>query len=162
MATGEQKGQFLYQQLLEKERKQEEENKTPLPDLIISADTIVVHPSGEILEKPQDESHALEMLRSLNGFPHQVITGVSFLRPSSPTPLTFCETTQVYLGPVSEETLLSYTASGEWEGRAGGYAIQGLGGSLIQKIEGCYYNVVGLPLHKLGKELIDYLTKPIS
>lgn len=98
---------------------------------------------GRIYAKPTGSDHALEMLRSLAGRTHTVISGLCLLGPQ----LERVEEvrTQVTFRPVTESELEGYVAAGEWEGRAGAYAIQGVTGSLVERIDGDYLNVVGLP-----------------
>lgn len=102
-----------------------------------------VHLDGRIYAKASDAHHALDMLRSLSGRTHTVISGLCLLGPG----LERVEEaqTEVTFRPVSESELGDYVAAGEWEGRAGAYAIQGVTGSLVERIDGDYLNVVGLP-----------------
>ncbi|EFJ40081.1 hypothetical protein VOLCADRAFT_69999 [Volvox carteri f. nagariensis] len=127
----------------------------PLVDLIISADT-VVEADGVILEKPDDEEHAVRLISSLSGRDHQVHTGVSLVLPGEPDPATgqppfirsFFVTTDVTFAQLSSETIQAYVASGEPFGKAGAYGIQGLAGSFVVGLRGCFYNVVGFPVHR--------------
>ncbi len=119
-------------------------------DQTLGADTIVVV-DASILGKPIDESGAVRMLRLLSGREHRVITGVCLLTPSqeSGKPVqedTRIETTRVTMRPLTEEEIADYVAHGEPMDKAGAYAIQGLASRWIPKIEGCYFNVVGLPV----------------
>ncbi len=115
--------------------------------LLITADTIVVL-DGEIMGKPGSEDDALEMLTRLSGRCHEVITAVC-LRTRAGGCEVEDETTRVYFRPLSKEEILSYIASGEPADKAGAYGIQGQGGLLIERIEGCFFNVVGLPISRL-------------
>ena len=121
-------------------------------DLTLGVDTTVVL-DGRVYGKPADRDDAGRMLRELAGRTHQVVSGLCLLADgwealeSESTAVTFRE-----LGPDAVER---YLASGEWEGRAGAYAIQGLGGRLVERIEGDYLNVVGLP----GALLVSLLEK---
>lgn len=118
------------------------------PALILAADTIVVK-DGEIMGKPCDREDAVEMLRRLSGGEHQVITGVCLIDVAGRRELVDSEVTTVYFRQLSELEISRYVDSGEPFDKAGGYGIQGLGGVLVSRIEGCFYNVVGLPLSKL-------------
>ncbi len=116
--------------------------------LVISSDTTVALGS-EIFGKPKDDDDALRMLRALSGHTHSVYTGLAiFWRGRS---LCSCDCTQVTFRELSPQSLKSYTATGEPRGKAGAYAIQGLGGLMIQSIHGDYSTVVGLPLCLLGR-----------
>jgi len=119
-------------------------------DVVLGADTVVVA-DGEILGKPADEADARRMLRLLSGREHQVITGIC-LRTVQHTVLD-SESTSVRFVPLSEEEIADYVASGEPADKAGAYAIQGLASKFIDRLEGCYSNVVGLPLALLYKHL---------
>lgn len=131
-----------------------------LPSVIIAADTIV-EIDGRILEKPADEEGAFAMLSDLSGRKHKVYSGVAILLPTAIDPVvgrppllrSFHETTEVEFGQLSEKEIRAYIATGEPMDKAGGYGIQGLGGCLVKSINGCYFNVMGLPLHRLSKEL---------
>ncbi len=124
--------------------------------LIISADTVVVSPSGTILEKPADAKSATEMLSSLSGNDHHVITGVALLSNSRGN-VTFEETTRVSFSCLSQDDIAAYVASGEPFDKAGGYGIQTAAGSFVCRIDGDYWNVVGLPQNRLCRELQAYL-----
>lgn len=114
--------------------------------LVIAADTIVVL-DGQVMGKPLDEEDARHKLSRLSGRSHEVITAVCVGTGEE------CEledeTTRVYFRPLSEEEIRAYIASGEPADKAGAYGIQGRGGLLVDRIEGCYFNVVGLPLSRL-------------
>ena len=115
---------------------------------IIGADT-AVELDGEIFGKPRDAADAREMLSYLSGRTHYVLTGVCVLR--LPDGVTQCgvETTAVTFAPLDQKEIDTYVASGEPLDKAGGYAIQGRAARYIPRIEGCYFNVVGLPLARL-------------
>jgi septum formation protein len=119
-------------------------------DVVLGADTVVVA-DGEILGKPADQADARRMLRLLSGREHQVITGIC-LRTVQHAVLD-SESTSVRFVPLSEEEIADYVASGEPADKAGAYAIQGLASKFIDRLEGCYSNVVGLPLALLYKHL---------
>lgn len=109
---------------------------------VLGIDTIVVC-DGELLGKPASEAEAEAMLERLGGTTHEVVSGLCLRTPAWEE--TGRELTRVTFRPLTARDLAHYVASAEWEGRAGGYAIQGLGGSLVERIEGDYLNVVGLP-----------------
>jgi septum formation protein len=110
--------------------------------LTLGVDTAVVL-DGRIYGKPVDRNDAARMLRDLSGRTHVVASGLCLL--GAELELVEHELTDVTFREVTSEMLGSYLESGEWEGRAGAYAIQGLGGRLVERIEGDYLNVVGLP-----------------
>ena len=114
---------------------------------IIGADTVVVI-GNEILGKPSAAANAREMLRRLSGKTHDVYTGLAVLQGNG-SAQTAVEKTRVTFEPLSEEEIENYIASGEPFDKAGAYAIQGRGGKFISRIEGCYFNVMGLPLARL-------------
>ena len=118
------------------------------PLLILGADTTVVAPNGEILLKPEDDADAARMLRLLSGGTHQVITGVALV--SRGTTEAGAEITGVTVRDLSEDDIAAYIASGEPQGKAGAYAIQGRFGRYVPRVEGCYFNVVGLPLVRVA------------
>ena len=113
--------------------------------LVLGADTVVAI-NGEILEKPVDAADAARMLRTLSGHTHRVITGVCLVRAPEAILAWTHETTAVTFKNLSEEEIGSYVESGEPFDKAGGYAIQGLASRFVPRIEGCYFNVVGLPI----------------
>lgn len=114
--------------------------------LLIAADTIVVL-DGQVMGKPGSKDDALEMLTQLSGRCHEVITAIC-IRTAGGCEVED-ETTRVYFRHLSEEEIRAYVASGEPADKAGAYGIQGRGGLLVQRIEGCYFNVVGLPMSRL-------------
>ncbi len=118
--------------------------------LIIAADT-VVSAGGEILGKPKDETDALRMLSLLQGSRHQVYTGVALFSPRGSR--VFCERTDVEIAPMTQAQIREYIASGEPLDKAGAYGIQGSFAAYVRRIEGDYYNVVGLPLSRLVYEI---------
>ncbi len=117
---------------------------------VVAADTVVVA-GGRILGKPTDRDDALSMLKLLNGSVHHVYTGVTAVCPRGSE--TEAEVTEVAFRRLSEEALTAYAESGEGDDKAGAYAIQGRGALMIEAIRGDYFNVVGLPLCRLGKML---------
>ncbi len=122
------------------------------PAIVIAADTVVVL-EGQILGKPRSTDDARRMLEKLSGRTHSVVTGVSLIRLPDVERSTFVETTLVHFHRLPANEITRYLASGEPLDKAGAYAIQGRAGRYIPRIEGCYYNVVGLPLARLLKEL---------
>jgi len=114
--------------------------------ITIGADTIVCV-DGRILGKPIDEQDAAGMLHLLSGRSHQVYTGLALVADSGRC--SAYEVTQVRMAALSQATIDTYTASGEPLDKAGAYGIQGRAGRFIESVEGCYYNVVGLPLARL-------------
>jgi septum formation protein len=113
--------------------------------LVIGADTIVVL-DGDILGKPADDMDAARMLRRLSGREHHVITGIALVNAANGSVLRRDVVSNVRVKPLSDDEIAAYVATGEPRDKAGAYGIQGLGGSLIAGFEGCYNNVVGLPL----------------
>jgi septum formation protein len=109
---------------------------------VLGVDTIVLC-DDEVIGKPRDATDAERMLETLAGKTHQVISGLCLRTPAWEE--LHRETTRVTFRELTPRDLAHYLAGGEWEGRAGAYAIQGLGGSLVERIEGDYLNVVGLP-----------------
>jgi len=124
------------------------------PAIIIAADTVVVL-EGAILGKPRTSEDARQMLEKLSGRTHSVLTGVALIRLPDVERREFIESTQVHFASISKDEIVKYLSSGEPFDKAGAYAIQGLAGRYIPRIEGCYFNVVGLPLARLCKELAE-------
>ena len=116
--------------------------------IIVGADT-AVELGGEILGKPRDSAHAREMLARLSASTHHVHTGIFLLRLPGNATRAAVENSAVTFAPLSEKEIDTYVASGEPMGKAGAYAIQGIAGRYIPRIEGCYFNVVGLPLARV-------------
>lgn len=126
-------------------------------DIILAADTVVVI-GGEILGKPQDAADAVRMLERLAGREHEVITGVCFRRGRE---LVYDRAvTRVWFAPLTRGEIEQYVASGEPKDKAGAYAIQGLAAEFVQRIEGSYTNVVGLPVELVTKYLADLAARP--
>jgi len=124
------------------------------PAIVIAADTIVTI-DGHILGKPRSSDHARRMLERLSGRTHSVVTGVALIRLPDADRRTFVETTQVHFAALSSEEITRYLSTGEPQDKAGAYAIQGRAGRYISRIEGCYFNVVGLPLARLQHYLTE-------
>jgi septum formation protein len=119
---------------------------------VLGVDTAVVL-DGRVFGKPKDATDAERMLEELSGATHQVISGLCLLTPGWAE--VEHETTSVTFRELSPRELGIYVAAGEWEGRAGGYAIQGRGAALARDIDGDYFNVVGLPVALLVRLLAE-------
>lgn len=120
--------------------------------VIVGSDTIVVL-DDKVLGKPVDEQDSRVMLGLLQGKTHQAYTGVACIGPPEGKILVEHRVTSVTMRALSEEEISAYIATGEPADKAGSYAIQGLGATMVEKIEGCYFNVVGLPLSLLERML---------
>ena len=121
---------------------------TAPPAIVLGADTEVVL-DGRLLGKPQDAADAARMLRALRDREHQVITGLAVVAAGpdlDPAPETAAVTTRVRMAAYDEAAILAYVATGEPLDKAGAYAVQGLGSRLVVAVDGCFTNVVGLPL----------------
>lgn len=122
-------------------------------EILITSDTVVVN-EGKILGKPKDKIEAFEMLQSLLGKSHKVITGVCL--HSTEKNISFAETTTVYFSDLTDSEINYYIDNYKPFDKAGAYGIQEwIGAIAINKIEGCYYNVMGLPVHKIYRALQD-------
>jgi len=124
--------------------------------IVIGADTAIVvdGPDGfAVLGKPASADDARAMLRRLSGRTHRVITGLALIRLPDGAVRTGRATTQVSFAPLSEQEIEEYVASGEPFDKAGAYAIQGRAGRYVTRIEGCYFNVMGLPLSQVYRLL---------
>ena len=119
---------------------------------VLGVDTAVTL-GGKIYGKPRNAEDAASMLERLAGKPHMVVSGLALLTPG--WEVVEHEATRVLFRTLTPRDVAVYAASGEWEGRAGGYAIQGLGASLVEEIEGDYLNVVGLPVSLLVRLLAE-------
>jgi septum formation protein len=122
------------------------------PAIVIAADT-VVSLEGQILGKPRSTDEARFMLERLSGRAHTVLTGVALVRLPDVERRSFVESTLVHFAPLQEDDIAQYLATDEPYDKAGAYAIQGRAGRYIPRIDGCYFNVVGLPLAHLMQEL---------
>jgi septum formation protein len=122
------------------------------PAIVLAADTIVVL-DDKILCKPSSIEDARHMLQQLSGRTHSVLTGVALIRLPDGERRQFIESTLVHFRPVTDQEISSYLATEEPLDKAGAYAIQGQAGRYIPRIEGCYFNVVGLPLSRVLTEL---------
>ena len=152
---GELRGDYVRRLALSKARAAANESGEVGDCLFIGADTIVVA-GDEILGKPTSEADARRMLRLLSGAVHEVHTGLAVVRRPGVMEGIIDETTRVTFAPLSDEEIESYIATGEPFDKAGAYAIQGIAGRYITRIDGCYFNVVGLPLARLWSLLCDF------
>ncbi|KIW28703.1 septum formation protein Maf [Cladophialophora immunda] len=160
LATATQKALAVYKQEVNNEQKGE-------PGLIIAADTIVVSSVGDILEKPMSEAHHIAMLKSLrDSGMHKVYTAVCVVTPleSARDPgyaieTATEETTVKFDSEVTDELLLAYVRTREGADKAGGYGIQGTGAVLVERIDGSFDNVVGLPLRTTLKLIEKIMQK---
>ncbi|KAF8984391.1 hypothetical protein BGZ46_008142 [Entomortierella lignicola] len=133
------------------------------PDLVIGADTVVAYDS-KILEKPRSVQDAIDMLTSLSGSTHMVYTGVTLIAPPTdgsdkPRIVTDVEATEVKMQVLSQELIEAYVNTGEPMDKAGAYGYQTTGGLLVKGINGCSWNVIGLPASKLFFMLQDFTTQ---
>jgi len=119
---------------------------------VLGVDT-AVHLDGRVFAKPAGPEEAEQMLDALGGHTHEVVSGLCLRTPG--WEVVEHDVTRVTFRPLTPRDLASYVAAGEWEGRAGAYAIQGLGGSLVERVEGDYLNVVGLPAALLVRLLSE-------
>ena len=128
-------------------------------DVVIAADTIVVC-EGKVLGKPQDAAQAKAMLRLLSGRDHQVMTGCTVLTEKDC--VTFTEVTDLHFRPLTEKEIETYVASGEPMDKAGAYGIQGGAALFCQRMNGDYYNVMGLPVCRLWETLVSLLPEEME
>jgi septum formation protein len=124
------------------------------PAIVLAADTIVVL-DERILGKPRSELDARHMLKALGGRTHAVLTGVTLIRLPDAERVEFVESTLVDFAELTEEEISRYLATDEPHDKAGAYAIQGRAGRYIPRIEGCYFNVVGLPIARVQQALTE-------
>ena len=117
--------------------------------IVVGADTIVVL-GDAIIGKAMNDQEATEMLVALQGRSHRVLTGLVVVDASSKRMETDVVETHVTFRSLSEEEVARYVATGEPLGKAGGYAVQGIGAVIVEEVHGCFYNVVGLPLYRLN------------
>jgi len=117
--------------------------------IVIGADTIVVK-DNQLLGKPKNEEDAFNMLKYLNGEWHEVVTGLCLYRTCDKKSICDYEATRVKIANNSDEFIKAYIGTKEPFDKAGAYGIQGYGSLIVEKIEGCYFNVMGLPIYKLS------------
>lgn len=120
--------------------------------VVIGCDTAVFM-DGKVLGKPLNKANAFEMLRYLSGHTHQVYSGIVLYNTFSKEMMRDFVKTDVTFSEIDDDLIVKYIETGEPLDKAGAYGIQGLGGIFVEKINGCYYNVVGLPLNKLNNML---------
>ncbi|HZJ57052.1 MAG TPA: Maf family protein [Clostridia bacterium] len=130
------------------------------PAIIIGADTVVV--KDKILGKPENEEEARQMLLKLQGKTHEVITGLAIIDTRTGKVNKDYEKTSVEMAPLTLSEIEYYVQTGEPMDKAGGYGIQGLAGIFISRIMGCYFNVMGLPIHRLWNMLKEYGINPLG
>lgn len=122
--------------------------------IVIGADTLVSY-KKHLLGKPKNNDDALKMLSKLSDKRHKVVTGVCLIDLKENIEITWAEVTKVYFRKITKAEILNYIKSGETRDKAGAYGIQGRGAAFVKRIEGCYFNVVGLPLASLVEHLLD-------
>jgi septum formation protein len=120
---------------------------------LLAADTAVVSPTGGILGKPKDPDDARQMLRALEGAAHTVLTAYVLVDLATGRRLASTVSTTVRFRKLAAGEVEAYVTSGEWRGKAGGYAVQGLAAAFVRTVEGSYTNVVGLPLCEVAEDL---------
>ncbi|MBQ3127980.1 MAG: septum formation inhibitor Maf [Clostridia bacterium] len=125
------------------------------PDSIVIGSDTVVALDGVILGKPRDEEDAVRMLKTLSGRSHTVYTGVAIIHGEKTS--NFCEATEVVFNSLTDEEIRNYVATKEPMDKAGAYGIQGKGCVLVEKIVGDYFNVVGLPVSRVYRELKSFI-----
>ncbi len=129
--------------------------------IVLGADTVVYH-RGELLGKPADRNEARRMLHRLSGGRHSVFTGLALVDARTNKQESVFAETRVWMRALEDELIDAYVATGEPMGKAGAYAIQGKAAVFVERIEGCYFNVVGLPLYQLFLLLSRMEIKPWS
>lgn len=122
--------------------------------IVVGADTIVVQ-GDSVLGKPADKDEVISMLRSLSGKRHRVITGISVVHVEKKITLTHSEITHVFFRNLSDKDIDQYIKTGEPFDKAGAYGIQGYASLFVDKIEGCYFNVVGFPVVAFRNLMLD-------
>lgn len=127
--------------------------------IVIGADTLVSL-DGKLLGKPANDADAFEMLTHLSGTCHEVVTGVALIDARTEREIVWAEATQVYFRELHSTEIADYIASGETSDKAGAYGIQERGAAFVRRIEGCYFNVVGLPLASLAENFKTLIPKP--
>ena len=145
---------LLFSQRMAREKALEVQKSVEGDSVIIAADTIVVF-NGEVLGKPDSQDHAFEMLKSLNGNLHEVITSYFVLDCQDRKQVEKSVKTSVKFKNLNNTILENYACSPEPHDKAGAYSIQGIGTILVEFIEGSYNNVVGLPVEELFQDLIS-------
>ena len=129
--------------------------------IVIGCDTLVVSSSQTIIGKPKNRDEAANMLKTLSGEGHTVITGCTIIINPNNVKYQTVVSTLVKFRSLSEREISYYLEEGEWQDKAGSYAIQGLGAILIREIEGDYYNIVGLPINWIWQTLWNHYGKDL-
>jgi septum formation protein len=119
-------------------------------EIVIGCDTVVVN-KGEILGKPKDKNDAISMLSMLSGVEHEVVTGVCIVNDGNPE--SFAQVSKVRFYELTKDEIERYVETGEPMDKAGSYGIQGRGCTLVERIEGDYFNIVGLPVAEVVRRL---------
>ncbi len=153
--SGELRADYVRRLALAKARAAASSQRESADCLFIGADTVVVA-ADEVLGKPESPEDARRMLCLLSGTVHEVHTGLAVVRRPGAMEGVVEEITRVTFAPLSEEEIESYIATGEPFDKAGAYGIQGIGGRYVTRIEGCYFNVMGLPLARLWLLLREF------
>ena len=152
---GELRADFIRRVALAKARAAAGVMRDPGDHIFIGADTVVVA-GDEILGKPESADDARRMLRLLSGAVHEVHTGLAVIRRPGGMEAVVEEVTRVTFAALSEDDIDAYIATNEPFDKAGAYGIQGIGGRYVTRIEGCYFNVMGLPLARLWTLLREF------
>jgi septum formation protein len=141
-------GDYVQRLALEKARAAVNAQTSARDLIVIGADTVVVN-RGEILLKPESPDDARRMLRQLSGGVHEVRTGLAVIRSPKGTERVIEEVTGVHFAKLSDAEIDAYIETGEPFDKAGAYGIQSIGGRYVTRVEGCYFNVMGMPLGRL-------------
>ncbi|HVT00837.1 MAG TPA: Maf family protein [Patescibacteria group bacterium] len=128
--------------------------------IIVGADTVVVM-DGKVLGKPKDKRDAKKKLKLLSGTKHLIITGYTIFDTKSGRVVNSSVESSVKLKDLTNEEIEAYIATGEPMDKAGGYAVQGIGGLFVEKVDGDYFNIVGLPLKDIRRHLADFGIKTL-
>lgn len=145
-----------YVKTLAEGKAQEVASRADKDSIIVAADTIVVI-DGKILGKPKSEVEAYDMLKLLSNKIHRVYSGIVVINTANNIMKSEAVITEVKFSELSHEDIVNYINSKEPLDKAGSYGIQGLGALFVEKINGCYYNVVGLPLNRLNKMIKEII-----
>jgi septum formation protein len=148
-------GDYVQRLALEKARAVAEAAMGTEDSIVVGADTVVVN-RGEILLKPESPDDARRMLRQLSGGVHEVHTGLAVIRMPQRTERVIEEVTSVHFAQLSDAEIDAYIATGEPFDKAGAYGIQSFGGRYVTRVEGCYFNVMGMPLARLWATLKEF------
>ncbi len=148
-------GDYVQRLALEKARAAVGSESSANNFIVIGADTVVVN-RGEILLKPDSPDDARRMLRQLSGGVHEVHTGLAVIRMPQKIERVIEEVTSVHFASLSDAEIDAYIATGEPFDKAGAYGIQSLGGRYVTRVEGCYFNVMGMPLGRLCAMLKEF------